>query len=205
MTPLLNILICHSIDRYDYLKQLNAVLDPQVEKFNGKVVVKIDDSRYKSIGRKRNDLLDRADAKYVAFFDDDDLPGENYVRLLMEGIKKDVDCCSLKGIITDDGKNPLIFEHSIKYKEYRTVENSPEGQVRYERFPNHLNCIKSSIAKRFRFPEKNHGEDTDWATQIFKSGAIKTEHYIDEVIYYYKARSDEFERLELIELRKQNG
>jgi len=76
-----------------------------------------------------------------------------------------------------------MFEHSIRYNAYKT---NPDGyEVRYERFPNHLNCIKSSIAKQFIFPEKNHGEDTDWATQVHRSGLIQTEHYIKEVIYYY--------------------
>lgn len=181
----LSILICHTPDRQDFLRRLNAVLDPQL--VNG-VKVFIDDSRYKTIGSKRNDLLARADGEYVAFIDDDDLVSKDYIRLQMQGIKQGVDCCSLKGIITEDGQNPLIFEHSIKYSEYKTVEGSAPGEVRYERYPNHLNCIKSSIAKQFMFPEKNHGEDTDWATQIFKSGLIKSEHYIPYVTYYYEYR-----------------
>jgi glycosyltransferase involved in cell wall biosynthesis len=179
---LLSILICHTPDRQDFLRRLNAVLDPQL---TSEVKVFIDDSRYKKIGTKRNDLLARADGKYVAFIDDDDLISKDYVKQLMQGIKQDVDCCSLKGIITEDGQNPLIFEHSIKYQEYRTTTG---GEVRYERYPNHLNCIKASIAKSFHFPEKNHGEDTNWATQIFKSGMIKTEHYIPYVIYHYEYR-----------------
>jgi len=153
----------------------------------------------KIIGAKRNEMLQAASGQYVASIDDDDRISDNYISLLMEGINKGVDCCSLKGVITEDGKNPFIFEHSIKYTQYRTNEkvvanldmegwNMPH-KIRYERYPNHLNCIRSSIAKQFRFPEINHGEDTSWATQIFKSGLIKTEHYIPEVIYFYEYRS----------------
>jgi len=193
---LLSILICHTPDRQDYLRRLNAILDTQL---TSNVNVFIDDSRYKKIGKKRNDLLDRADGKYVCFIDDDDRISERYIELLMDGIKKNVDCCSLKGVITEDGKRPFLFEHSIKYTEYKTNEsvvmdldmigwNQP-NKVRYERYPNHLNCIKSSIAKQFRYPEINHGEDTDFATQMFKSGVLQTEHYIDEVLYYYDYRS----------------
>ena len=138
---------------------------------------------YQSIGGKRNQLLYDSIGDFVAFVDSDDRVSDTYVALLMEGIEKGVDCCSLRGIITDDGNNPQVFEHSIKYNSYKT---NPEGyEVRYERFPNHLNCIKASIAKQFIFPEKNHGEDTDWAMQLYKSGLIKTEHYIPEVIYFY--------------------
>jgi glycosyltransferase involved in cell wall biosynthesis len=186
MTPLLSILICHIPERYDFLKRLSGILDPQLEKHKLTVECLIDDSRYKKIGRKRNDLMARAAGKYVCFIDDDDRVSDNYIELLLHGIRKDVDCCSLKGIITEDGENPLIFEHSIKYNEYRT--NPTATPVTYERYPNHLNVIRASIAKQFPFPEINHGEDTDFATQVFKSGLIKTEHYIDQVIYYYDYR-----------------
>ena len=135
-----------------------------------------------TIGEKRNKLLEEAQGKYVCFVDDDDEVSKDYVNLLIEGINKDVDCCSLKGIITFDNETPEIFEHSIKYKEYKTTDND----IMYERYPNHLNCIKSSIAKQFKFPAIDFGEDTLWATQIFNSGLINTEHYIDKVLYHYK-------------------
>lgn len=153
------------------------------------------DSKKYSIGHKRNELLRLANGEYSAFIDDDDRISDNYFKLLFEGIEKGVDCCSLKGVITEDGKRPFIFEHSLKYKEYKTNEEvvmdldmigwNQHNKVKYERYPNHLNCIKSSIAKQFKFPEKNHGEDTDWATQIFKAGVLKSEHYINEFLYYY--------------------
>lgn len=135
-----------------------------------------------SIGRKRNILLDRAKGDYVAFIDDDDIIAHDYLQILMHGMWSKPDCFSLQGIITWDGLNPEIFEHSIKYKEYKTTEN----RIKYERFPNHLNCIRADIAKQFKFPEINHGEDTDWATQVFKSGLLQNEYYIEQVLYYYQ-------------------
>ncbi len=191
----LSILILTIPERYDFMKRLSAVLDPQLQKYKGQVECLTDDSRYKNVGRKRNDLKDRASGDYLQFIDDDDLIAPNYITLQMVGINKDVDCCSLKGIITEDGENPQIFEHSIKYGIYKTITDSAPGEVRYERYPNHLNCIKAAIAKRFRFPEEkhshgdaNHGEDTHFAEQVHLSGMIKTEHYIPEVLYYYQYR-----------------
>lgn len=181
--PKLSILICHKPGREHFLSRLKQRIWPQIATV---AEILIDGDPDLTIGKKRNKLLRDAEGEYVCFIDDDDLVSENYVQLLMEGIEKGVDCCSLKGIITEDGKNPLIFEHSIRYNEYKTVADSQPGEVRYERFPNHLNCIKASIAKQFRFPEKNYSEDTEWATMIHKSGLLKVEHYIPQVIYYYE-------------------
>lgn len=142
-----------------------------------------EDNGEEAIGKKRNDLLDWAKGEYVCYFDDDDIPSKDYVKHILEGIEKGVDCVSLRGVITWDGENPELFEHSIKYDAYKTNDT---GAIKYERYPNHLNAIKSSIAKQFKFPEINFGEDTDWATQIHKSGLIKTEHYVDAVIYHYQ-------------------
>lgn len=181
--PKLSLLICHMPERKKLLERLLACFKVQ-DCSECELLI---DPEAGTIGTKRNRLLSEAKGDYVAYVDDDDLVSEDYISLIMEGINRGVDCCSLLGEITTDGKNPLLFEHSIKYKAYAT--NSQEKRIRYERYPNHLNCIKASIAKQLKFPEKNHGEDTDWATQIFKSGLLKTEYQIDKVIYYYDYRS----------------
>jgi hypothetical protein len=119
----------------------------------------------------------------VAFIDDDDTISDNYISLVMEGIDKGVDCCSLTGIITDDGKNPRKFIHSDKYDSWFEKDNI------YYRCVNHLNCIKTSLALQIGFPEKNNGEDHHYSLRLKKSGLIKTEHEIEPVIYYYEHRS----------------
>lgn len=166
------------------LSLVDSLLD-QIEQGNyvGLVeVVTLYDSGEKTIGKKRNELIQMATGKYVCFIDDDDSVANNYVELLMDGIAHDVDCCSLRGVITWNGDNAELFEHSIMYDSYSTTSNA----IKYERYPNHLNCIKKEICNQFKYPEINHGEDTDWATQVFKSGLIKSEHYIDAVLYHYK-------------------
>lgn len=152
----------------------------------GEIEILIDPCEGCRIGEKRNRLLDYAHGEYLCFFDDDDEPGEDYINVLKQGIASGLDCVSLRGIMTIDGQNPQVFEHSIKYRAYVTTTN----YIKYERYPNHLNCMKAKIAKRFKYPNKNYGEDTEWATKVFRSGAIKTEYYSDKVIYYYKYRSN---------------
>lgn len=182
---LLSILIPSLVSRKHQLEVLLKELTYQRVKNNAmrsvEVIVHTDNGE-KQIGDKRNYLLDRATGRYLCFFDDDDLPGENYIKNILQGILTGADCCSLRGCITTDGAEKQTFEHSIIYDAYKTNDT---GLIKYERFPNHLNAIKATIAKQFRFPSISHGEDTDWAKQIFNSGLIKTEFYIDEVIYNY--------------------
>ena len=183
---LFSILIPSTQNRMEITMTLVDRLLDQIEMGNyiGLVeVVTLYDKGEKSIGTKRNELIQMAKGKYVAFVDSDDDITSNYINLIMEGIAHDVDCCSLRGVITWDGGNPELFEHSIKYDSYKT---NVTGFPKYERFPNHLNAIKKEIANQITYPDINHGEDTDFATKLYQSGLIKTEHYIDNVLYHYK-------------------
>lgn len=183
----LSILIPSLIERAEQLYSLVSELEFQAEQSDwvDKIeILSFTDNKVLTIGAKRNELMQRAKGEYVAYIDDDDKVSKNYLELIFKGLETNPDCCSLRGIITWNGESPEIFEHSIKYKEYKT--NPPTMGIRYERYPNHLNAIRKHIAKNFLFPEISHGEDTDWATQVFKSGLIKTESYISEVLYHYQ-------------------
>lgn len=177
----LSILIPH-IPKYDrYYAELRDVLDPQLDE--GVEVVVWTDMGQTTVGEKRNWLLNKARGRYVCFVDSDDLVASNYVELLSEGIEKNVDCCSLTGEITFDGKNPRPFIHSVKYDKWFEKDGV------YYRPPNHLNCIKADIAKRFRFPMTNTGEDHRWSMLLQKAGVLKVEHWIEQTIYHYRFRN----------------
>ena len=162
------------------LNQFNS----QINEFNApcEILLEIDNGELTK-GEKRNRLLDRATGDYCAFFDDDDDPSNNYIKLILDAIESNPDCCSLVGEITTNGLNPEIFEHSIVYTKWETV---PNDKIKYRRMPNHLNAIKTSIAKQIKFPEINHGEDLEWSKTLMESGLLKTEVKIPETIYYYK-------------------
>lgn len=182
MSIKLSILIPSLADRYETRTALLFSLFSQYKGGEVEILTEVDKGEM-SIGHKRNLLLDKAKGDYVCFIDDDDEISSDYTLKALTAIESNPDCCSLMGVITWNGEDPQTFEHSIKYKEYKTDLKAP---IVYERYPNHLNIIRASIAKQFRFLEINHGEDTDWATQILKSGLIKTEAQIPGVIYHYK-------------------
>lgn len=183
----LSILIPSVTDRSHFLESLLARIDAQKNGHNVEVLVELD-NRKASIGAKRNTLLQKATGDYTSFIDDDDAISADYLDLVFEGISKEVDCCSLTGMYYENGKPIKPFIHSLGTDRYW------EDNIAYYRYPNHLNCIKSSISKQFKFPEEGrlgmHGEDTDWATQIHQAGALKTQHMINGIIYHYYHISD---------------
>ena len=183
---ILSVLIPTIPERAAQFNNLFFDVNFQIEMQNayGLVEILTDDAPVgtKTIGQKRNDLMSRAKGDYVCFIDDDDKISKDYIHIVLKALKSKPDNLSLLGIITWNGINPEYFEHSIRYNEYKTTNN----QIKYERYPNHLNVIKHSIASQFKFPETNFGEDTDWATQIFLSGQLKKEVYINEILYHYK-------------------
>lgn len=183
---ILSVLVCSLHSRSHFLTRLKNELIKQMNQYNlheeVEILVNTDDGEL-SIGEKRNILVEDASGKYVCFIDDDDLVSPFYLKTVIAGCRTDVDCVGLVGQMTIDGIRPKTFIHSARFKTYF------EQNKIYYRPPNHLNAIKKEIAQQFKFPEKNFGEDTDWALELAKSNLIKTEHPVNVVIYYYLFRS----------------
>lgn len=177
----LAVLIPTLTDRAKLLNRLMAELDRQ-RKGKDVIVITLEDSGEKTTGQKRNELIQsavEAEAEYVSFFDDDDLPGENYITRNLEGIAGGFDCCSLTGRIYFKGKPGNPFIHSIKYDHWWQDKNF------YYRCPNHLNCIKLELIKDISFQDKYIGEDGNFSMDVQKAGVLKTEFEIKEIIYHY--------------------
>jgi hypothetical protein len=181
-----SILICTLDERRECFNTLYNKLYAQIKKLglqDGIEILWFCDNRQYTIGYKRNALLSAAQGAYLNFLDDDDDVHFNYIGMIYECIQKNPDVVELRGIITTNGKDPREFRHSVKYSSWF------EKNRIYYRPPNHLNTIKSDIAKRFRFPDDKkhgmHGEDADWSMQIVRSGLLKKEEGVNEPYYFY--------------------
>jgi hypothetical protein len=182
----LTILIPTLPQREHFLDRLTKELVRQCEDgFYPEAIMRTNHATDICIGTKRNRMMAQVDTEYMAFFDDDDMPGPNYIKHLMEGIDKGVDCCSLTGIYTKDGQNPTKFIHSIKYD---TLFTGDDGI--FYRPPMHINCLKTEHARKAVFPEWRTSEDSKWAMDLQHTGVLKTEHWIEEPIYNYLYVSD---------------
>lgn len=177
---ILSILICSLWKRAADFARLLNVLDQQLTN-DVEILTEIDNGEI-TTGAKRNKLLEKAKGEYVVFIDDDDLVSETYIKDILEAAKDGNDAIVFKGWVTTNGTNKRYFELSKDFG-YVTLNGI------YYRYPNHIVPIKREIASQFKFPDIVHGEDYDWATQIHKSGLIKTETKIDKELYFYLYKS----------------
>ena len=184
----LSILICSLVERKDFLDRLMDCLSKQ--KTDEVEIITAIDNREKSIGNKRNELLQQAQGEYIAFIDDDDMVSDNYVQLLLEAIDKSKpDVIGMHLLMTVDGVNEERTYHSLKYDHWWD-EPDPErpGRTRYFRNPNHLNPVKRELALKTPFVDTNWGEDLEYSKAMLQF--LKSEEYIEQPIYYYLFRSN---------------
>jgi glycosyltransferase involved in cell wall biosynthesis len=146
------------------------------------------DNRSKSISEKRNDLLQIARGKYIAFLDDDDAVSKDYMSAILKAIdENDVDCISFNQWCSIDGE-PMDVEFGI---------GNPHGQLwrdedgflgNIKRPPYHMCLWRSTIAKSEAFnpvygANGQSSEDIDWLMRLYPK--IQTEHHIDDSLHGY--------------------
>jgi hypothetical protein len=174
---LLSILICSLQERKEQLGILLSILYDQIGDIDNVEIVTNIDNREITTGEKRNRLLNSCNSEYCCFIDDDDNVSDDYVDSIVKALQSRSDCLGIEGIYTVNGENPIKFIHSIKYNSW-----FKQGEVFY-RPPNHLNPVKTEIARVVGFPDKILQEDKAFSLGLV--GKLVTEVYIDHPIYFY--------------------
>lgn len=182
---ILNILIATIKDREKEFKLLKKEFDRQIleNKLKDKVsIVYICDNREISVGLKRQKLLEKADAKWIVFFDDDDKPNKNYVKWIVEAIQqnKDIDCIGIRGKMTYNGVNPQTWCHRLKYKNW---DSNIDGWD-YVRPIIHFNPVLRTKALEAGFKDIRFGEDKDYSERLNK--LLTKEFFIDKELFLYQ-------------------
>jgi hypothetical protein len=134
------------------------------------------DRREKSIGQKRNELLQGAKGKYMSFIDDDDTITDAYVEDVRDMIAGGYNVMRLRGQIQQ-----YTFTHSL--------ENSLSGPMAagevFLRPPNHLNPMMTDVARLIQFGDAVRGEDLDWTIRLAKRGLLEREYRSDPSRIHY--------------------
>jgi hypothetical protein len=182
-TPLLSILIPATPARYhSHLWPLYEKLAAQVGNSPVEILVFLD-NRQRTIGEKRDALVQMSRGKFVAFCDDDDDVSEIYITALLAAIGADekADVVTFKQRAVVDGIEG-ICHFSLKHP------NEPFSPSGFRRNAWHVCAWRGDLARRFRFPATNFGEDWAWARHLVVEA--KNEHHIDQVLHVYRYDSN---------------
>ena len=136
------------------------------------------DNRKRSIGEKRQALIDIAQGEYVAFVDDDDDVSDDYVAKILAAIERKPDLITFRQDVTYNGRKSQVH-FGI---------NNPDQILVYDgitlRAPWHV-CVWNRIrVEGCQFLSVNYGEDYAWSVQARKR--CKSAVHIDTVLHYYR-------------------
>lgn len=178
----LSITIASVSIRKDMLDNLLSELNKQIDEnnLNHEVEILVDDDDARYLGTKRKLMLEKAKGLFTCAIDDDDFISPNYVRLIVEAIKKDesVDCLAINGIITFNGLNPRKWFISCHFEDWYE-----ENEI-YYRTPNHICPIKTELARLGNFDDVAWGEDYPFSQRM--KSLLKRETIVEEPLYYYQ-------------------
>jgi hypothetical protein len=134
-----------------------------------------------TLGENREMLRRESKGEYISQFDDDDLPSADHVSSVIP-LLDGVDQIGWENELWIDGvKDPKRDYHTIKAGSWHDTEDA------YYRDISHLQPMRRELAMSEPM-EGGHGEDRRWAERM--RGKVKTEYYIDRVMYYYMFRSN---------------
>lgn len=139
------------------------------------------DNKEKSIGAKRQSLLTRSKGEYVVFIDDDDDVSNDYISQIVEAASKAPDSIGFKIECMINHKGPYLASASNVWQDWE--EN--KGGFKYVRTPYQKTPIKREIALQIGYNDMRYGEDYDYSKRLKQSGLVKSEIFIDKILYYY--------------------
>jgi hypothetical protein len=185
MQPLLSILTPAIPERLPKLQRLASLLDPQLRNYPHSVewLTFIDPRGQRTIGQKRDDLVQLARGQFVAFVDDDDFVSEHYVGSLVEPISEILAGSEPVDVVTF--RQEAIWcglRSEVRFN--LRAENEPfNAGFITQRAAWHICAWRSTLAKRFHFEPSNYGEDWGWARHLNLDA--RTERHIPEILHTY--------------------
>lgn len=157
-------------------------------------IIVLQDNKKIMLGTKRNFMVDMAQGQYVVFVDDDDRINQLYLKKLLTASYNLTDCITFKALVTINGTDAKECIYSVKFYSDANFED------RYERIPNHICAIKRELARKVNYPAIPYGEDSGFSKEIKKY--LQTEHFINEVLYFYDYNSQTTETQQHLNNRK---
>ena len=174
----LSILIPSIPSRFDRLKNQFAKFLQFAENRNVEIL-SIVDNKVRTIGEKRDNLVQLCRGKFFMFVDDDD-DAEN-LQEVYDATFLDVDVITFKSECQNSDGSKFIVTHKLG----NPIEHNTDEKGNYidcKRPPWHC-CAWNRKFNIYNFPFVNYGEDWGWLKQFLD--VVKTEHHIDKIVHYY--------------------
>ena len=155
-------------------------LHRQISKNYAEEIIEIiidSDNMIKSVGKKRNDLIEKAEGEYICFIDDDDFISENYLSIILNQLNSGIDIL----LIGIDHIQNGVKQTKILPSLY--IDNLNTGEAVFKTNHFHLCPHKKSIAKSVLFECINFAEDMLYSQNMVKH--INNSFLISEPIYIY--------------------
>lgn len=170
------------------MKQLQEQADATGQGKAVEILVLLD-NRSKSIAEKRNDLLQAARGKYIAFLDDDDAISKEYMSKILAAIDEydGVDCISFNQWCTINGE-PMNVEFGIGNPHGHLWRDEDGFLGDIKRPPYHMCVWRREIAQSETFnpvygANGQSSEDIDWLMRLYPK--VQTEHHIPDALHGY--------------------
>lgn len=180
----LELLIPTVVTRDEQFRRLVNVLKPQVAKYKGDIGVLAYWNNYEHpLGDIRQRMQEKATGEYIVFIDDDDTVPPYFcdeIYPLLDG----VDHIGYQINFIRNGRQQLPVYHTIKSKGYY------DDSTGFYRKVTPKDPIRRELSLKGDYSRADYriglGEETVWMEDV--TDLVKTEHYIDKIMYHYEQR-----------------
>lgn len=185
MNPALSVLTPAIWDRIDQSRALADEIARQLQSLGGGTAppylehITLLDDMTRSVGLKRQALLDAARGDYIAFLDDDDWITPDYVQILLTAAQRGADVITFRQKATINGK-----DGHIDFRIDAPGDEPWQEGITAVRKPWHVCAWKRSLVADCVFPDINDGEDIVWCQQARQR--VRTGTHIDRVLHHYR-------------------
>ena len=149
----------------NFFPTLMKKLLKQCENRNDVEILGFFDNKKRSVGMKRQGLLDLVKGEYFVFIDDDDDVSDDYIDEILKALydNPEADCVVYDCIYSKNGVKKLHCKYGIEYN-YWSSYNIGQWTGK----PAHTMVYHSKFAK-YRYSDMKYGEDVDWVKRACKN------------------------------------
>lgn len=135
----------------------------------------------RSVGAKRDLLIQGATGHYVVFVDDDDAVADTYLAALVQACRTGADAVAIRLRYEQDGVYQNDIHHSAQYQGWGVGADGT-----FQRSLSHVNPIKREIARQIPHLHGYYAEDVAWSLALERSGLVRTEAQTEGCLLTYQ-------------------